>query len=71
MRGIPSAEEVRTGQARGKLIFRLAVDEKHPLATMAVNRWKKSRGVEVFYGKGLPSVLGDTPPVNSIGWKEH
>jgi hypothetical protein len=61
VRGAATAEDVRAGRARGKLIFRLAGDESHPLARIAINRWKKARGVEVFYGKGLPSILGEHP----------
>jgi hypothetical protein len=61
VRGSGTAEEVRIGRARGKLIFQLAGDESHPLARITVNRWKKTRGVEIFYGKGLPSVLGEHP----------
>jgi hypothetical protein len=61
VRGSVTAEDVRTGQARGKLIFHLEGDDQHSLARIAANRWKKTRGVEIFYGKGLPSVVGDHP----------
>jgi hypothetical protein len=52
---------VRSGRARGKLIFRFAAGADHPLARIAVNRWKKTRGIEVFFGKGVPTVLGVHP----------
>jgi DNA polymerase family B len=61
LHGDPTGKDVRSGRARGKLIFRLAGDEQHPLARVHVNRWTKSRGVELFYGKGLPSVVGEHP----------
>jgi DNA polymerase family B len=54
-------EDVRTGRARGTLIFRLVGDASHPLARMARSHWLKDRGVEVFYGAGIPSVLGEHP----------
>jgi hypothetical protein len=59
--GETTADEVRTGRGRGKLIFRLAADPDHPLSRLAIGKWKDSRGIEVFYGKGLPSVLGEHP----------
>jgi hypothetical protein len=61
VRGAATAEDVRAGRARGNLIFRLEGDEEHPLAKLSINRWKKTRGVEIFYGKGLPSILGEHP----------
>jgi hypothetical protein len=57
--GATTAEEVRVGKGRGKLIFRLEEDED--LARLSIAHWKKTRGLEVFYGKGLPSVLGRHP----------
>lgn len=61
VRGDATADQVRRGQARGKLIFRFEAGADHPFARMRVEQWKKSRGVEVFYGKGIPSVLGRHP----------
>jgi hypothetical protein len=55
--GDATAEGVRTGQARGKLIFTFDGGPDHPLSR-ARSRWLKTRGVEVFYGNGLPSILG-------------
>jgi hypothetical protein len=57
--GETTAEEVRTGRGRGKLIFKLAGDLNHPLARLSIGRWHKTRGVEVFYGRGIPSVVGE------------
>ena len=59
VRGATTAEEFRVGKGRGKLIFRLEEDEN--LARLSIAYWKKTRGLEVFYGKGLPSVLGRHP----------
>lgn len=56
VRGGVTADEVRTGRGRGKLIFRLGGDEE--LAKLSIKYWSKSRGFETFYGKGVPSVLG-------------
>jgi hypothetical protein len=56
-----TAEAVRSGHARGKLVFRFAAAPDHKLAKMSVGRWKKTRGVEVFFGKGCPTVLGSHP----------
>lgn len=64
VRGEAAAEDVRRGLARGKLIFRFAADADHPLARMRVNHWTKTLGCEVFYGKGIPSVLGHHPDGN-------
>lgn len=61
VRGDATAEQVRKGQARGKLLFRLEGDATHPLARIAAGRWQETWGVDVFYGKGLPSVLGTHP----------
>jgi hypothetical protein len=60
-RGEASPEDVRTGKARGKLLFRFVADDAHPLVRMRLNHWTKTRGVEVFYGQGIPSVLGKHP----------
>jgi hypothetical protein len=59
--GEVTAKDVRAGRARGKLIFRLVGDKQHPLTRVSVSHWMETRGVAVFYGKGLPSVLGDHP----------
>jgi AAA domain/DNA polymerase family B len=56
--GEATAEGVRAGRDRGKLIFRFDGGPDHPLCRMSKAKWLKSRGVEVFYGHGLPSVLG-------------
>jgi hypothetical protein len=61
VRGDVAAEDVRTGRARGKLIFRLSDEAAGPIAKLSIGRWKKDRGVEVFFGKGIPSVLGRHP----------
>ena len=61
VRGEHNAGQVRTGQAPGKLIFRLQADADHPLAGMNAGRWREKRGIDVFYGQGLPSVLGEYP----------
>jgi P4 family phage/plasmid primase-like protien len=55
--GEATAEGVRTGRDRGKLIFTFDGGPDHPLCR-AKTRWKQSCGVEVFYGNGLPSILG-------------
>lgn len=62
-RGDATPEQVRTGRGRGKLIFRLESggDSPHPLAKVAQAHWLKARGIEVFYGHGMPSVLGEHP----------
>jgi hypothetical protein len=60
-RGDATPEDVRTGRARGKLIFRLEGDDTHPLARMRQAHWLKSHGVEVFYSHGMPAVLGQHP----------
>jgi putative DNA primase/helicase len=57
--GDATAVGVRTGTCRGKLIFRLADNEA--IARCAVGRWLKPLGIDVFYGKGIPSILGDHP----------
>jgi hypothetical protein len=61
VRGGADPAEVRLLRARGKLLFRFDADGDHPLARMTPSRWLNDRGVEVFYGKGLPSVLGAGP----------
>jgi hypothetical protein len=55
--GEATAEGVRSGADRGKLIFAFSGGPDHPLLKCKA-RWKKTRGVEVFYGTGMPSVLG-------------
>jgi hypothetical protein len=57
--GDATPEGVRAGRHRGKLIFRapgLCAD--HRIARMGVSRWRKRFGIDVFFGKGIPSVLG-------------
>ena len=60
-RGEATPDRVRLGKARGKLIFRVAVGPDHWLATIKPGRWKAKYGVEVFYGHGIPSLLGAGP----------
>lgn len=57
-RGEATPDGVRAGSDRGKLIFR--VEDDDILACVGQNDWKKY-GVEVFYGSGMPSVLGPDP----------
>ena len=57
--GETTADDVRTGRGRGKLIFRFQADAEHPLARLPIGRWRKVRGVDIFFGKGLPSLLGE------------
>jgi len=59
VRGEHTAEQVRKGQAPGKLIFRCKLDKNHPLNRIPVGYWRESRGVDIFYGNGMPSVLGE------------
>jgi hypothetical protein len=61
VRGEKTAEQVRSGRAPGKLIFHFQADADHPLAEMTLGRWRQERGIDVFYGQGLPSVLGEYP----------
>jgi hypothetical protein len=56
--GDVTGEAVRIGQGRGKLILRVSAAQAGAIDSIAVGHWKKSRGVEVFFGKGLPSILG-------------
>jgi hypothetical protein len=55
--GDVTADGVRSGNGRGKLIFTFDGGPEDPLCR-ARSRWLKTRGVEVFYGNGLPSILG-------------
>jgi hypothetical protein len=48
--------EIRSGNARGKLIFRL--DENESLALVNPTKFHKRFGVDLFYGAGIPAVLG-------------
>ena len=59
--GDAPADNVRWGCAKGKLIFRLGAGPDHALAKLSVGKWKADRGIEVFYCRGIPSVLGDHP----------
>jgi hypothetical protein len=59
--GEATAEGVRRGLDKGKLVFRFEGPTTHPLARRAIGHWANSWGVEVFYGKGMPSVLGAHP----------
>lgn len=55
--GDATPEGVRSGKDRGKFLFRFDGGPDHPLCRVSA-KWKKSRGIEVFYGNGLPSILG-------------
>jgi hypothetical protein len=56
--GDATADAVRRGEAKGKLIFRFAGDAAGRIAKMTIKKYAKKLGVEVFFGKGCPSVLG-------------
>ncbi|MBV8232950.1 MAG: hypothetical protein JO329_23465 [Planctomycetaceae bacterium] len=60
-RGDATADDVRAGLAPGKLCFRFEADAEHFLAKAAIDKWKEKYGFELFYGKGMPSVLGRHP----------
>ena len=47
--------------APGKLIFRFEADAEHFLAKIKIDRWKEKLGLEIFFGKGMPSVNGQHP----------
>jgi putative DNA primase/helicase len=55
--GTATADGVRTGKDRGKLIFKFDGGPDHPLCT-ARKKWLKSRGIEVLFGNEIPSILG-------------
>ncbi len=65
VRGEHTAEQVRSGLAPGKLIFRFESDAEHPLVGTPVGRWRQDRGIDVFFGQGLPSILGEHPDGSS------
>ena len=56
-----SAEAVRSGAAKGKLIFRFAADGDHPLAGVSKSALRGGLGVEIFYGQGIPQFSASTP----------
>jgi putative DNA primase/helicase len=60
--GTATADQVRAGQARGKLIFKFEGGPDHPLVKARVKppHWRKSWGIDFFF-EGLPTVLGDHP----------
>ncbi|MBV8228783.1 MAG: hypothetical protein JO329_02250, partial [Planctomycetaceae bacterium] len=60
-RGASHPDAVRAGTGRGKMLFRFHADAEHPLAKMPINRRKEALGVEVFFGRGVPSVAGEGP----------
>ncbi|MBV8314070.1 MAG: hypothetical protein JOZ53_03960, partial [Planctomycetaceae bacterium] len=60
-RGASHPDAVRSGTGRGKMLFRFHADAEHPLAKMPINRRKEALGVEVFFGRGVPSVAGEGP----------
>jgi hypothetical protein len=43
------------------LIFRVDLPAEHSLAQPGLKKWFKQFGVELFYGTGMPTVLGDHP----------
>ena len=51
----------RSGPAKGKLLYRFAADENHPLARVGKAALKSRLGVEIFYGHGDPTILGAHP----------
>ena len=51
-------EDVRSGRARGRLLFRLVRDPLKPLTRHSRSIWLKSRGVEIFCGVPSPVILG-------------
>ncbi len=53
--------DVRRGDGRGKLIFPCQLTDDHPLASMRPDKFRQEHGFEVFFGKGLPTVLGQHP----------
>jgi hypothetical protein len=53
--------DVRRGEGRGKLIFHCRLPEDHPLAEVKPDRLRPDHGLEVFYSKGLPTILGRHP----------
>ena len=55
-----SAEAVRSGAVKGKLIFKFKADADHPLARIGKSALRQSLGIEVFYG-GDPTLLGEHP----------
>ena len=56
-----SPDAVRSGTARGKLIFKFEADADHPLAKVGKAALRGSLGVEVFYGHGDPTIMGAHP----------
>src|SRR5512135_3894906 len=56
-----SPDAVRSGLARGKLIYRFAADANHPLARIGKAALRKATGCEIFYSHGDPAILGSHP----------
>ena len=54
-------DAVRSGTARGKLIFKFVASADHPLARIGKAALRGSLGVEVFYGHADPAILGSHP----------
>ncbi|HMB05948.1 MAG TPA: DNA polymerase domain-containing protein, partial [Isosphaeraceae bacterium] len=52
---------VRAGEAKGKLLFQFKADADHPLAKVGKAAFRSTLGIEIFYGHGDPSVLGEHP----------
>jgi hypothetical protein len=59
--GMVRPEQVRTGQGRGKLIFRCDLSADHPLVDVRTNEYRADHGVEIFFRRGFPTVLGQHP----------
>jgi hypothetical protein len=59
--GSVKPEQVRAGQGRGKLIFRCHLAVDHPLLDLRINEYRDDHGIEIFFGKGFPTVLGQHP----------
>ena len=55
-----SPEAVRSGAARGKLIFKFAADDSHPLARVGKAALRQALGIEIFYGHGDPASSAST-----------
>jgi hypothetical protein len=59
--GATTAESVRRGEGRGKLIFRERLPEDHPLWRVAADKRKEEYGVEIFARPHIPTILGRHP----------
>jgi len=59
--GEATADEVRQGLARGKLVFSVTPEQAARLARVSQKHWTRSRGIELFCGHGVPTLLGSHP----------